>query len=348
MATAERTPVASSQGASQGTPHLLDLDPDDIKAFQGLKGRDLLELDDFGIEGLQALLAMARALRLTEGRSVRHALDGRVVALYFRKASTRTRVTFEAAAARLGATSLFLREQEMQVGRGESIEDTAMVLSGYVDALVIRTFGHDEIERWAHSASIPVINALTDLAHPTQVAADLLTLEDEFGNLQGLPIAYLGDGNNMAHSYLIGGAMAGMEVRIATPAGYAPDSLIVARAQAIAERTGARIRLTENPREAAQGARAILTDVWASMGQEAQAQLRRAIFAPYAVTEEIMSLADPDAVFLHCLPAHRGEEVEASVIDGPRSRVAPEAHNRLWIEEAVLLATIGLTDVAEV
>ncbi len=338
MAAVER--MAEAPGSQGG----LDLDPQDLKAVQNLKGRDLLELDDYDMAGLRGLLSLARTLRISEGRSMRHALDGRVVALFFRKASTRTRVTFESAAARLGATSLFLREQEIQVGRGESIEDTAMVLSGYVDALVIRTFGHDEIERWAHSASIPVINALTDLAHPTQVAADLLTLEDEFGSLRGLPIAYLGDGNNMAHSYLIGAAMAGMEVRIATPAGYDPDPLVVTRAQAIAQRTGARIVLTPSAEEAVDGARAVLTDVWASMGQEAQVEARRKVFAPYAVTEMLMKKADADAVFLHCLPAHRGEEVDADVIDGPRSRVAPEAHNRLWIEEAVLLAAIGWSD----
>lgn len=335
MATAEPIPQHAP------TPSGLDLDPQDLAAIQALKGRDLLELDDYDVEGLRGLLALARSLRLSEGRSMRRALEGRVVALFFRKASTRTRVTFESAAARLGATSLFLREQEIQVGRGESIEDTAMVLSGYVDALVIRTFGHEEIEHWAHSASIPVVNALTDLAHPTQVAADLLTLEDEFGSLRGLPIAYLGDGNNMAHSYLIGGAMSGMEVRISTPAGYDPDPLVVTRAQAIAARTGARILLGHDPAEAAKGAKAVLTDVWASMGQEAEAQARRKIFAPFAVTETLMQAADRDAVFLHCLPAHRGEEVTAGVIDGPRSRVAPEAHNRLWIEEAVLLAAIG-------
>lgn len=338
MAIVERIPEApDSRGG-------VDLDPQDLQAVTALKGRDLLELDDYDLEGLQGVLALARALRLSEGRSMRHALDGRVVALYFRKASTRTRVTFESAAARLGATSLFLREQEIQVGRGESIEDTAMVLSGYVDALVIRTFGHDEIERWAQSASIPVVNALTDLAHPTQVAADLLTLEDEFGSLHGLPIAYLGDGNNMAHSYLIGGAMSGMEVRIATPPGYEPDPLVVTRAQAIAARTGSRILLTHDPLEAASGVRAVLTDVWASMGQEAETQARRQVFSPYAVTETLMATADKDAVFLHCLPAHRGEEVSATVIDGPRSRIAPEAHNRLWIEEAVLLAAIGWSE----
>ena len=313
-------------------------------AWAALAGRDLLELDDLGAGGLRAVLDLCRSLRATRALPYRHALEGRVIALFFRKASTRTRVTFESAAARLGATSLFLREGDIQLGRGESIEDTARVLSGYVDAIVVRTFGHDELERWAGAADVPVVNALTDLAHPTQVIADLLTVEDQFGQLQGLKLAYLGDGNNMANSYLIGAALSGVDLAVATPAGFEPSPAVAHQAQALAAQTGARLTLTHDPEAAVQGASAVLTDVWASMGQEAEAQARKAIFAPYAVTEELFAKADPAAVFLHCLPAHRGEEVAAEVIDGPRSLVLPEAHNRLWVEAALLLSLIGVDD----
>jgi len=306
-----------------------------------LAGRDLLELDDLGVEGLRLMLDTARRLRETRAAGERHALEGRVIALFFRKASTRTRVTFESAAARLGATSLFLRESDIQVGRGESIEDTARVLSGYVDALVIRTYGHAELERWADAADVPVVNALTDLAHPTQIIADLLTLEDRFGHLAGLPIAYVGDGNNMANSYLIGAALTGAHLNIATPPGYAPDPAVVRAAQAIAQSTGARLHVGTDPKAAVKGAKGVLTDVWASMGQEEEAEARRQVFAPYGVTEALFSLAAQDAAFLHCLPAHRGEEVSTEVIDGPRSLILPEAHNRLWVEAAILLGLIG-------
>jgi ornithine carbamoyltransferase len=309
--------------------------------LSSLKGLDLIELTDVGTQGLRLLLDVSRRLRKTKGLVARHALDGKVVALVFRKASTRTRVSFEAAAARLGASSLFLRESELQLSRGEPVEDTARVLSGYVDILVIRTYAHEEVEAWAQYATVPVVNALTDRAHPTQVVADLLTVEDEFGTLQGLPLAYVGDGNNMAHSYLIGGALMGMEVRIATPEGYEPLPSVVEQAQHLARQTGARLVLTHDPDEAVRGAQVVLTDVWASMGQEEEAQERRRVFAPYQVNARRFSLAASDAIFLHCLPAHRGEEVTAEVLEGPRSRVIPEAHNRLWVEMAILLTLLG-------
>lgn len=313
-------------------------------AWSGLAGHDLLELDDLGAGGLRAVLDLCRSLRSTRARPYRHALEGRVIALFFRKASTRTRVTFESAAARLGATSLFLRESDIQLGRGESIEDTARVLSGYVDAIVVRTFGHDELERWAGAADVPVLNALTDLAHPTQVIADLLTVEDRFGRLQGLKLAYLGDGNNMANSYLIGAALSGVHLTVATPPGFAPPPAVVHKAETLAAQTGARLTLTHDPETAVAGANAVLTDVWASMGQEEEAEARKAVFSPFAVTPALFAKAAPDAAFLHCLPAHRGEEVMAEVIDGPRSLVMPEAHNRLWVEAALLLALIGEED----
>ncbi|MCL6594585.1 MAG: ornithine carbamoyltransferase [Firmicutes bacterium] len=315
-----------------------------LPAAADLRGRDLLELDDLGPTGVRALLDLARHLRTTRAADVRHALEGRVVALFFRKASTRTRVTFESAAARLGATSLFLREGDIQIARGESIEDTARVLSGYVDAIVVRTYAHAEVERWAAAADVPVVNALTDLAHPTQVVADWLTLEDRFGQLGGLAAAYVGDGNNMANSYLVGAALCGMDLRVATPPGYEPDAGALALARRLAAATGARLTVGHDPHAAVAGARAVITDVWASMGQEQEAEARRQVFAPYAVTPELFARAAQDAVFLHCLPAHRGEEVAAEVIDGPRSLVLPEAHNRLWVEAAILLALLGEED----
>jgi ornithine carbamoyltransferase len=313
-------------------------------AAPDLRGRDLLELDDLGPTGVRALLDLARHLRATRAADVRHALEGRVVALFFRKASTRTRVTFESAAARLGATSLFLREGDIQIARGESIEDTARVLSGYVDAIVVRTYAHAEVQRWAAASDVPVVNALTDLAHPTQVVADWLTLEDRFGQLAGLAAAYVGDGNNMANSYLVGAALCGMDLRVATPPGYEPDAGALALARRLAAATGARLTVGHDPYAAVAGARAVITDVWASMGQEQEAEARRQVFAPYAVTPELFARAAQDAVFLHCLPAHRGEEVAAEVIDGPRSLVLPEAHNRLWVEAAILLALLGEED----
>lgn len=310
-----------------------------------LRGRDLLELDDIGPEGVRILLDTARASRDRKSRAHPDApLRGAVVALVFRKASTRTRVTFEAAAARLGGTSLFLRDGDLQLGRGESVEDSARVLSGYVDALVIRTHAHSEVESFARHATVPVVNALTDLAHPTQIVADLLTLEDEWGELQGHHVAYLGDGNNMANSYLIGAALTGVHLTVGCPTGYEPDETVYARAQALAKSTGANLDVVHDADQAIDGADAVITDVWTSMGHEAEQAVRRNIFASYAVTEKRMAHAAPSAVFLHCLPAHRGEEVDAAVIDGEQSRIIPEAHNRLWVEEAILYHLIGESD----
>jgi ornithine carbamoyltransferase len=307
-----------------------------------LAGRDLLELDDLGADGLGQVLDLARRLRSRSSRAhPARPLAGRVVALLFRKASTRTRVTFEAAAARLGGTSLFLRDADLQLTRGETVEDSARVLSGYVDMLVIRTHAHSEVEAFARHASVPVVNALTDRAHPTQAIADLLTMQDAWGDLRGHRAAYVGDGNNMANSYLFAAALTGLHLTIGCPEGYEPAPEIVDAARSLAGQTGARLAVTHDADEAVAGADAVITDVWTSMGHEAEQAVRRKVFAPFAVTEARMALAAPDAIFLHCLPAHRGEEVDAAVIDGPQSRVFPEAHNRLWVEEAILLSLLG-------
>jgi ornithine carbamoyltransferase len=259
-------------------------------------------------------------------------LAGKAVAVVFEKQSTRTRLSFEVGIAELGAHPVILDAQTTQLGRGETIEDTARVLSRYVSAIVIRTFGDDRIQALAAASSVPVVNALTDGFHPCQVLADLQTVRERKGRTEGLVLTYLGDGaNNMANSYLVGGAMAGMEVRIGSPAGYQPDPAVVARA----EKHGTRIVVTDDPAAAAAGADVLCTDVWVSMGMSG-AEQRLADLAPYALDDDALAAAAPDAVVLHCLPAHRGEEIAASVIDGPQSAVWDEAENRLHAQKALL------------
>jgi ornithine carbamoyltransferase len=253
--------------------------------------------------------------------------------MVFRKSSTRTRVSFEVGMAQLGGHAVFLADTTSQMGRGESVEDTARVLSGYVDGIMIRTFEQDEVEELAAHASVPVINGLTDLLHPCQLLADLQTMTEEFGDhLSECAVAWVGDGNNMAHSWLNAAAMLGFELRLACPAGYDPDAEIVARA-----RESTSVVLTRDPVEAAAGARVVTTDVFSSMGQEAEVDDRLGAFEGYMVDEALMERAAADAIFLHCLPAHRGEEVSGAVIDGPRSRVFQEAENRLHAQKALML-----------
>ena len=259
-------------------------------------------------------------------------LQGRSVAVVFEKPSTRTRLSFEIGVAELGAHPVVLDAQTTQLGRGETIEDTARVLSRYVSAIVIRTFGDDRIQALAAASTVPVVNALTDGFHPCQVLADLQTVRERKGSTQGLVLTYLGDGaNNMANSYLLGGAMAGMEVRIAAPAGYQPDPAVVERAR----RFGTTIIVTDDARAAAEGADVLTTDVWVSMGMTG-AEQRLADLRGHSVDEAALALAAPDAMVLHCLPAHRGEEIAAAVIDGPQSAVWDEAENRLHAQKALL------------
>jgi ornithine carbamoyltransferase len=263
-------------------------------------------------------------------------LQGRSIAVVFEKPSTRTRLSFEVGIAELGAHPVVIDANTTQLGRGETIEDTARVLSRYVSAIVIRTFGDDRIRDLAAASSVPVINALTDGYHPCQVLADLQTIRERKGNTHGLTLTYLGDGaNNMAHSYLLGAAMAGMNVRIGTPEGYLPADDVVRRARSISATYGTDIVVTSDPTAAAKGADVLCTDVWVSMGMDGEAERRRAL-APFAVDETALALAAPDAVVLHCLPAHRGEEIAAAVIDGPQSAVWDEAENRLHAQKALL------------
>jgi ornithine carbamoyltransferase len=299
-----------------------------------LTGRDFLTLHDFSAEEVAGLIEAAASWK--QGTTVGRPLEGRAVVLLFLKPSTRTRVAFEVAVAQLGGHPVFLAAGDSQLSRGESPSDTARVLSRYAAALVVRTGPHREVETIAEAASVPVVNALTDRVHPTEVLADLLTLRERFGRLDGLRLAYVGDGNNVAHSLLFASARSGIEVRLATPSAFPPDPGVVKAAQA----DGARISFFEDPVAAVRDADAIYTDVWVSMGQEAEADRRRRFLEPYRVTEVLMRHAAPHAVFLHCLPAHRGEEVEASVIDGPRSLAVDQAENRLHTAKALLAAIV--------
>ena len=305
-----------------------------------------LRADDLDAEQLTDLLDLADQLQAARGSTAREAhgdaLAERTVALVFEKPSTRTRVSFEVAVAELGGHPLPLSSAELQLGRGETIADTAAVLSRFVHAIVIRTFGQERIDELAANATVPVVNALTDLEHPCQALADLQTLRAaRGGQLAGSVLAYVGDGNNVAHSLLLAGALAGVEVRVAHPEGYAPDGAIVARAQQLAAASGTEVVVTTDAVAAVGGAHAVYTDVWASMGQEAEAAARLEVFAPYRVTPELFSHAAADAVFLHCLPAHRGEEVAAEVIDGPASRVFDQAENRLHAQKALLVRLLA-------
>ena len=304
--------------------------------------RDFLSLLDFERAELEALVVRARRLK-AEG-SVGRPLEGRTLAMIFHKSSTRTRVSFEAGMHRMGGHAIFLSSRDTQIGRGEEVRDTARVLSGYVDAVMVRTYGHEEVEELARHASVPVINGLTDRLHPCQVLADLLTVVEEFGpDLSGMPVAWVGDGNNMANSWVNAAVRFDLDLRLACPEGYDPDP----EGLRLAREKGATIRVVRTAEEAVDGARVVTTDVWASMGQEEEAEGRIQAFEGFQVDEGVMDRAARDAIFLHCLPAHRGEEVTAEVIDGARSRIYPEAENRLHVQNALLLALLAPGEGAE-
>ena len=301
---------------------------------------DLLRISDLDARQLYVLLDLAAEMKAAP-HGWETALHGDTVAMFFEKPSTRTRVSFAAACQHLGALPLGLRPDELQLGRGEPVSDTARVLSGYSSAIVVRTFAQALLDEMAAFADKPVINALTDDHHPCQALADLLTIRERFGSLQGIRVAYLGDGNNVAHSLMEAAALAGMHVVVGTPAGFEPDPAITDTAAATALAHGGSITVVHDPAEAVTGANAVYTDVWVSMGDdEASRAKRAAVMAAYQVDTELMRHADREAIFLHCLPAHRGEEVAAEVIDGPASVVFRQAENRLWTEEAVLYAYI--------
>jgi len=302
--------------------------------------KDLLRTADLAPADLVHLLDLAAAYR-AEPRRDAELLRDETVGLYFAKPSTRTRISTATAVAHLGATPLSLGGAELQLGRGETIEDTARVISRFCRAFVIRTFADADVAAFAAAASIPVVNALTDGHHPLQSLADLLTLRDRFGRLDGLRLAYVGDGNNVTHSLMEAGALAGMTVAVATPAGYEPDAAITAEARALAAAHGGEIVLTADAREAVAGAHAVYGDVWLSMGDaEEERAARFAALEPYRISSALVDGLDPDGIVLHCLPAHRGEEIDAAVLDGPRSVVFDQAENRMWTAQAVVAALV--------
>ena len=299
-----------------------------------MRKRDFLTVTDLSRDDVNRLFELAARMKSRAYRET--PLAGKSLAMIFAKSSTRTRVSFEVGTFQLGGHALFLSAKDIQIGRGEPIPDTARVLSRYVDGIMIRTFDHGEVEELARCATIPVINGLTDLSHPCQVLADLFTVREALGTWEGKRIAWIGDGNNMANSWLEAAQVLGFELRLACPEGYEPNR---EKFEQAARHT--KVTVTEVPEEAVEGAHVVNTDVWASMGQEGEAEARRNAFKGYTVDAELMQLADPRAIFLHCLPAHRGEEVSEAVIEGRQSRVWDEAENRLHVQKALLATLMG-------
>jgi ornithine carbamoyltransferase len=302
--------------------------------------KDLISIHDLSASDVAALFTLAAGMK-AHPKDFRATLFGKILAMIFEKSSTRTRVSFEAGMTQLGGAAQFLSARDIQIGRGEPIADTARVLSRYVDGIMARTFAHDTVVQLARHATIPVINGLTDLLHPCQALTDYFTMSEKFGTLAGLRLAYVGDGNNMAHSLMYGGPKCGVHVAVATPAGYEPDASIIANARTDAAAAGTTLLVTHSREEAVAGAHVVYTDVWASMGQEAEQQKRVRDFAGWTVTDDLLALANRGAVFMHCLPAHRGEEVAADVCDGPRSVIFDEAENRLHVQKAILATLMG-------
>jgi ornithine carbamoyltransferase len=332
-----RAPGPTETGAGAPSRARLQLRDLDIPASspRSMKPtRHFLAIPDLTRPELVALFDLAARMKRGEYRD--RPLAGKTLGMIFAKSSTRTRVSFEVGAYQLGGHALFLSARDIQLGRGEPIRDTARVLSRYLDGIMIRTFDHGDIEELARYASIPVINGLTDLLHPCQVLADLMTVRESLGGWDGKVVAWIGDGNNMANSWINAAGSLGFELRLACPEGYRPDAGILQRNQA-----KAKILLTADPREAVRGAHVVTTDVWASMGQEEQQEIRARAFQGYIVDGALMRLADPSAIFLHCLPAHRGEEVSEEVLEGPQSRVWDEAENRLHVQKALMATLMG-------
>jgi ornithine carbamoyltransferase len=299
-----------------------------------------LSVDDATTEELGQILDAAAGVK-SKPATWANRLQGRQIALIFEKPSTRTRVSFEAAISTMGAHAIVLRSDELQLGRGETVEDTGRVLSRYVDAIVVRTFGQDRLERLADVASVPVVNALSDFEHPCQVLADLLTIKEQRGSLNETSLAYVGDGNNVAHSLMLAGAKLGMDVRVATPPGYEPFPQVTDRSRQLAAESGGKLTVTTVVSEAVIGASVLYTDVWASMGQEDSAEERREVFEKYQLNSDLVAMASSEAIVMHCLPAHRGEEISTEVIDGPRSVVWDQAENRLHTQKALLDHLLG-------
>lgn len=304
--------------------------------------KDFISLHDCSQEEVSALLELALKLKKEQKAGIAHPiLKGKTLGMIFTKSSTRTRVSFEVGMVQLGGYPMFLSSHDIQLGRGESIYDTAKVLERFLDGIMIRTFAHQDVLDLAEYADIPVINALTDLLHPCQVLADLQTVYEHKGKLEGLKLAYIGDGNNMAHSLMYGCAKMKLDCAIATPSGYQCAPAVVAAAKEDFRKSGAKLLLTEDPKEAIKDADVVYTDTWVSMGMESEKEERIKVFMPYQVNSELMSHAKDDAIFLHCLPAYRGYEVTTEVIDGKQSVIFDEAENRLHAQKAVMAALMG-------
>src|SRR5579863_3629562 len=303
-------------------------------------GPDLVSTRDLGPNGVEAVLHLAGIMKMRSA-DFRSALAGKQMVMFFEKASLRTRLTFEAGMSSLGGATFFVDQTQERLDGREKLSDIAHNLERWVDAIVLRTFAQETIAGMAEHASVPVINALSDLEHPCQALADYFTLQERFGNLKNISLAYVGDGNNVAHSLLLTCACLGSTIRVATPEGYRPNEQIVADAQEIAEQTGAVIDVLCDPQAAVQGVDAVYTDAWASMGQEHEAEKRARIFPPYQMNEELVARAAPRAVFMHCLPAHRGEEITDAVMDSERSIVFEQAENRMHVQKAILYLLLG-------
>ncbi|MGZ7039191.1 MAG: ornithine carbamoyltransferase [Thermoanaerobaculia bacterium] len=302
-----------------------------------MRHKDFIEVHDYTAAEVKQIFELARDIKAAP-KKFSDALKGQTLAMIFEKSSTRTRVSFEAGMFQLGGHALFLSARDIQLGRGEPIYDTEKVLSRYVDGIMARTFAHRTVTDLAEYASVPVINGLTDLSHPCQSMTDYFTAWEKFGgNLKGRKLAYIGDGNNMAHSLMVAAPKVGMDIAVATPRAYAPDVTVVAAAQAAADMAGTKVIVTNSIEEAVRGADVVETDVWASMGQEEEAEKRRNDFAGWIVDEKVMAMANKDAIFMHCLPAHRGEEVAAQIIDSKRSVIYDEAENRLHVQKAIMV-----------
>lgn len=319
---------ANSQSAASTLPSSLSSNP--------LAGRDLCSIADLSPSDIRLLLTTAHDVKAQPQR-YRRALDSRQLVMFFEKDSLRTRLTFEAGINTLGGSAIFIDQTASRLGARETLADVAHNLERWVDVIVLRTYAHETITGMASFASVPVVNALSDIEHPCQALTDIFTLEEHFGDLHGLQIAYIGDGNNVAHSLLLTAALMGAHITFASPEGYGPKPEFLAAANAAAMISGSRIRVVEDPGEAARGADAIYTDAWTSMGQEHETAMRQTVFQPYQVDRNLMGRAAPHAVFMHCLPAHRGEEVTDEVIDSAQSIVFDQAENRLHVQKAILL-----------
>ena len=326
----------------QGAFDMKLLEEVQLKPVASLQGKDLLTLLDYTSQEVQDLISLATQMKkLTKEGKCPKLLEGKTLGMIFEKSSTRTRVSFEVGMQQLGGYGMYMNARDMQIGRGEPISDTGKVLSGYLDGIMIRANSHAMVEELAENASIPVINGLTDIDHPCQALADLETIAENKGDLKGLKIAYIGDGNNVAHALVVAAAHAGMHVSVATPKGYECDEAIIEKAQIIAANNGSIVYVTNDPVEAVRNADAVYADVWTSMGQEEETAQRLKDFEGYQINDALVAHAKSDYMFLHCLPAHREEEVATSVIDGPNSYIYEQAENRLHAQKAVLISLLA-------